>query len=68
MTFSHFTDLYWTAPELLHTMDGIKSQFTKTQNGDVYSYGIILHEILSRDEPYFQMEPKGTLDQKIIFL
>ena len=49
-------------------MDGIKSQFTKTQIGDVYSYGIILHEILSRDEPYFQMEPKGTLDRKIIFL
>ena len=53
---------------MLHTMDDIKSQFTKTQNGDVYSYGIILHEILSRDEPYFQMEPKGTLDRKIILL
>lgn len=52
-------DLFWTAPELLPEKDHKRGQYTKTQKGDVYSYGIILHEILTRDEPYYHLEPKG---------
>ena len=37
--------LLWTAPE--HLEDESKSQL-----GDVYSYGIILSEIITRDYPY----------------
>ena len=54
-------DMFWTAPELLPPTDRKRSLTKKTQKGDVYSYGIILHEILTRDEPYFQaIEPKGA--------
>ena len=57
--------LFWTAPELLEVRNRKTVQCTKTQKGDVYSYGIILHEILTRDEPYYQLEPKGTVCCKI---
>ena len=53
--------LFWTAPELLQVRNHKNVQCKKTQRGDVYSYGIILHEILTRDEPYYQLEPKGTV-------
>jgi len=56
-------DLFWTAPELLQVRNHKSVQCTKTQKGDVYSYGIILHEILTRDEPYYQLEPKGMLQK-----
>jgi len=53
--------LFWTAPELLQERNHKSVQCTKTQKGDVYSYGIILHEIFTRDEPYYQLEPKDVL-------
>ena len=40
--------LLWRAPEHLQGLDGA----CKSQPGDVYSYGIILQEILLRDLPY----------------
>ena len=59
LLFFFFQDLLWTAPELLPAVGHERNQFTKTQSGDVYSYGIILHEILTRDEPFYHVEPKG---------
>ncbi|XP_071165656.1 atrial natriuretic peptide receptor 1-like isoform X2 [Mytilus edulis] len=38
---------FWTAPEHLRTKDR-----TVSQPGDVFSFGIILYEILTRNEPY----------------
>ena len=49
---------FWTAPELLALSPGATSQ-----KGDVYSFGVILQEIITRNESYGErnMEPSGTL-------
>lgn len=50
-------ELFWKAPEFL----GEDVDLPFSQPGDVYSYGIILSELLSREMPYFSynMSPKG---------
>lgn len=52
-------DLFWKAPELLRSpMQNIRG----TQKGDVYSFAIILYEILGRRGPFgcsSPREPKG---------
>lgn len=45
---AYYNGLLWRAPEHLQGLDGA----CKSQPGDVYSYGIILQEILLRDLPY----------------
>lgn len=37
----------WRAPELLD------SEFLATKEGDVYSFGIIMYEIMTRSDPYY---------------
>lgn len=49
--FSNPANLLWTAPELLR-IDPHKWPVYGTQAGDVYSYAIILQEIISKDLPY----------------
>ena len=57
--------MLWTAPELLR-MSATPADDTRKadvqQKADVYSYAIILQEILFRDQPFFaeDKEPKGT--------
>ena len=55
-----FTGLLWRAPEHL---DGLKNN-SKSQQGDVYSYGIILQEILLKDLPYSM---NGYMEAKSMF-
>ena len=43
-----YTEMLWTAPEVLRSEMPPKG----SQKGDVYSYGIMLHEILTRNLPY----------------
>ena len=60
------SDMLWTAPELLIERNKTGNQFvTGTQKGDVYSFAIIVHEILYRSGPFFVSEenqplPKGS--------
>lgn len=44
----YVSDLLWRAPELLR--GGIEAPVSK--EGDVYSFAIILHEIIGRQGPY----------------
>ncbi|KAK3742363.1 hypothetical protein QZH41_019299, partial [Actinostola sp. cb2023] len=43
-----YSDLLWTAPEKLR----LTAYLEQTQAGDVYSYGIVLQEIVLREKPY----------------
>ncbi|KAJ9591048.1 hypothetical protein L9F63_027744, partial [Diploptera punctata] len=56
-------NLLWTAPELLRNSSLRK---TGTQPGDVYSFGIIMQEVVVRGEP-FCMLSLSPEDKLIIF-
>lgn len=53
-----FLGLLWKAPELLRNPH---SPIRGTQEGDIYSFAIILFEIIGRKGPYggVNLEPKG---------
>lgn len=54
----YLTDLLWTAPELLRDVNLRKKG---TQPGDVYSFGIIMQEVIVRGEPFcmLALSPEG---------
>jgi len=58
--FHYYHNQLWTAPELLRMTT---RPINGTQKADVYSFAIILQEIMFRAEPYFvRMESsKGKL-------
>ncbi|XP_047463809.1 retinal guanylyl cyclase 1 [Mugil cephalus] len=56
-------DLYWTAPELLRSSSLRKKG---TFSGDVYSFAIIVQEVISRSPPYCMMDmPAKEIISKI---
>lgn len=49
----NFLDLLWTAPELLRDPDMCRKG---TFKGDIYSFAIILQEVIVRGPPYCMSE------------
>ena len=47
----NYSELLWTAPELLRLCESVPED--ATEKGDVYSFGILLQEILYRNTPFF---------------
>ena len=50
--YKHYEKLLWTAPELLRSSDDERPP-NGTQKADVYSFGIILQEVIYRASPFF---------------
>lgn len=60
-------ELLWTAPELLRDSE---SSPRGSPKGDVYSYGILLQEIMLRSGPYGynDMDPEGIKHSNVCFV
>ncbi|XP_030630980.1 guanylate cyclase 2G [Chanos chanos] len=60
----NYEEMYWTAPELLRE---VYVPFNGTQKGDVYSFAIVMRELIYSTEvgPYhdLQLEPKEIIKQ-----
>ena len=58
--YAYHRDLLWSAPELLR-LPADQRPASGTQKADVYSFAIILQEIIYRALPYFVgiLAPKG---------
>lgn len=47
--------VHWTAPEVLENTEA------SSKASDIYSFGIILWELITREDPYEGMSPTGTI-------
>ncbi|XP_063972285.1 receptor-type guanylate cyclase Gyc76C-like isoform X1 [Diachasmimorpha longicaudata] len=58
----YFRNLFWKAPELLRSST---APIRGTQEGDIYSFAIILFEIIGRKGPYggVDLEPKEIIER-----
>ncbi len=52
---------FWTAPEILRA----NHIFTPNESSDVYSLAVVLHEIFTREDPYFEELHEMTADDVI---
>ncbi|KAM7360932.1 atrial natriuretic peptide receptor 1 isoform 2-T3 [Cochliomyia hominivorax] len=66
-SYAYWSKLLWTAPELLRMENNRPPE--GTQKGDVYSFGIIVHEITTRQGPFYlgKLEEEKP-PQEIIYL
>ncbi|KAI8435113.1 hypothetical protein MSG28_003501 [Choristoneura fumiferana] len=61
----YYRGLLWKSPELLRELEDPNGTVGGTQKGDVYAFGIILYEIISRKGPFgiTTLEPKDIVER-----
>ncbi|KAI3421126.1 hypothetical protein GPALN_014754 [Globodera pallida] len=62
-TYSYYKKKLWTAPELLRNPN---APIQGTQKGDVYSFALILHEMLYRKGAFYRGEEETPTPQEIL--
>ena len=57
-------ELLWTAPELLIGVESLDQIGRGTPKADIYSFAVIMYEVLTREQPFydFEMGAKELLD------
>ena len=64
--YEFYRNQLWTAPELLRMTT---RPINGTQKADVYSFAIILQEIMFREEPYFiDVDPPQCMRRDLSFM
>lgn len=63
---SMWENFLWTAPELLYITELHVRKAQPTQDADVYSFGIILHEIMTREGPFRLCELPEFTPEEIV--
>lgn len=62
MLCAQYDALLWTAPEVLRQMDEHPTMKpVHTPKADIYSFAIILHEILTRKGPFAILDPQNDM-------
>ena len=60
------SDMLWMAPEHLRQRETIPERAIGSQKGDIYSFAIIVSEIMSKNTPYGDVNcsAKGTVNRR----
>ena len=61
-------DLLWTAPEMLRKKQNDTIRVKGTKSADVYSFGVIMSELMTRELPYQSGMRTSTLDGQLASL
>uniref|UniRef100_A0A8R1DL58 Guanylate cyclase n=2 Tax=Caenorhabditis japonica TaxID=281687 RepID=A0A8R1DL58_CAEJA len=60
--YSVWENFLWTAPEAMSIDGVVPSMLPPSQKADVYSFGVIFHEIITRDGPYKIYVQRGDVN------